>query len=302
MKFDPNTSLADGMINYRFLREFLRRRGWHLEDGFSRAALTCYLYELDKKQERETCLLRNPRFFWSITGDRYSKWCERIRQKADQKAELIIEAMKAAGLVSLERVDGYNRPLSEGNHRLTQLGVQLRSASWSPRLDRQKADRRIQALLERIAHINANPDAFHAGIILMGVFGSYIEPGRNDYGDIDIVLDKRILQEYRLDNYFESIAKLWQADHPEWKNDEEFTFWLNNWQCHRPPDRVAYYPERKTNRYLKKGDGYLSLHSIEERLDTSVMVFYTREEGLLTVPRRQPWPKANLHGSRYGAR
>ena len=135
----------------------------------------------------------------------------------------------------------------------------------------------------------------------MGVFGSYIEADRADYGDIDVVLDQRILRQYCFENYRASIARLWQVDHPDWQRDEEFMFWLKDPERRRPPDRVAYYPERKVKKHLKKGDRYLSFHDVEERLDTPVLVLYTKEEGVLAVPRRQAWPKLPVCEEQLGA-
>ncbi|MBY0560998.1 hypothetical protein [Hyphomicrobium sp.] len=97
----------------------------------------------------------------------------------------IVEKLLGQGLI---RVDPTVQLLSEPAFALTPTGDQFAYTKAVARIGKPKADAILRKFRERIESVNSDRKlAFYVKRAFL--FGSYIDPGMTDYGDLDIAID-----------------------------------------------------------------------------------------------------------------
>lgn len=69
-------------------------------------------------------------------------------------------------------------------------GNALAGASFGPPTPRAKAQRELEAFLDRVREVNANPDLMY-WIVHVDLFGSFLDPTIDPVGDIDLAVEFR---------------------------------------------------------------------------------------------------------------
>jgi hypothetical protein len=107
----------------------------------------------------------------------------RIRKPPDQIAEAraLIDALIKNGIVEL-----YASSSKEAAYTTTMAGNAMRMTGFVPRINRAKAEKLLDSVLERVAAINARPDLLH-WVTDVRVFGSYLTDS-DDLGDLDVAV------------------------------------------------------------------------------------------------------------------
>lgn len=119
---------------------------------------------------------------------------ERLRSIHREDIERLVEGsgIEAGQVLDVLVSEGYILPeTSRGFFELTDLARRLSTASGSPPISRAKADALLDGLLERAAFINSNPE-YTVGIVKLVVFGSYMDPARENLGDLDVAVETAI--------------------------------------------------------------------------------------------------------------
>jgi predicted nucleotidyltransferase len=116
------------------------------------------------------------------------------------------------------------------------------------RIDRAKADALVAGLIERAKEINED-DRFVLRVTELRAFGSYIEPDKNDLGDVDIAFAVEVKPAFDAKDVT-GLSKRTQHFFPDIppRNFLDFLF----------------LPRKVVLRTLKNRSPYLSLHPIED--------------------------------------
>jgi len=136
----------------------------------------------------------------------------------------------------------------ESDYRLTDLGYTFCNAKASTPINKEKADKIIKEILQRVEEINTNGN-YLLKVKKLLIFGSYLNPQSKDYGDIDFAFEL----ERKIDNYdeYEKTRKKYICE--LMKNNKKFpTF-----------DSELNYPRKAVLLKLKNKCQYISLHEIE---------------------------------------
>jgi hypothetical protein len=99
-----------------------------------------------------------------------------------------INESEAARLGETLVAKGWAERAEREQYALTPAAKSLSCAKAVPRIDRSKADKLLADFLKRVDLVNDNDDlVFYVAEVRL--FGSYIDPTANDFGDIDIALN-----------------------------------------------------------------------------------------------------------------
>lgn len=98
------------------------------------------------------------------------------------EADAFIRKLANAGYVEWVWTDKWK---GHNDWIFTDAGQRLAADDLGPRLSRQTVDAIIKAVVDRVRVINADTDRV-VRVIALKLFGSALEPDREDYGDVDI--------------------------------------------------------------------------------------------------------------------
>lgn len=153
---------------------------------------------------------------------------------SESAAQKFLKALVREGFIRISE-----RP---GVYEITEDGLRLRNASAGPLISRDKADKLLQGLIERAKTINASPE-FTQAVVVMVVFGSYLDPEKDKLGDLDVAVE--ILRK------------------PGISVEEEREHIIRDMENGAPvPGGIAYmfWPYKKAIGYLKSRKAGISLH------------------------------------------
>lgn len=165
----------------------------------------------------------------------------------------ILKELVALGYVEISHSEEYT---------CTVKGNALAQVKFVKRMNRAKADRVFNDFMNRVYEVNNN-DSFIYRVSKLILFGSYLNPDAEDYGDIDIAykLDRKI------DDYEEFEEQNQRIINNAVHNGKTFSSFFEEWTYSR--DIVLHY--------LKNRSPYISLH-LPEDID------------YLSAPHRQIFP------------
>lgn len=157
---------------------------------------------------------------------------------------------------------GYVVNKSGNKYEVTTKGNALAQVKFVARMNKIKADKVFGEFMKRVERINED-DTYIYRVSKLILFGSYLNPTANDYGDIDIAYE---LEQKINDNeaFFE--AHQCVIDNAK-KNGKVFSSFI---------DEIGH-PEILVLRYLKNKSPYISLHT-------------TKDIELLSAPHKQILP------------
>lgn len=169
---------------------------------------------------------------------------DKIREHFD------LDEAHALELIKELLAEGYIEPV-DSEYQLTVKGNALCVARYTSPLNKEKADKLFKEFMERVEEINTN-DYYLYKVSKIVLFGSYIDPEKTDFSDIDIAFELA----------------------PKTKNHEEFSR-LNDLRIAEAEaagksfptffDQIAY-TERVVILKLKNKSRYISLHRMEDNI------------------------------------
>ena len=135
-----------------------------------------------------------------------------------------------------------------GHYECGPQASQFANAKFMKPINRDRADQIVRETLHRIDEANQNPE-FLWSVERVSVFGSYADPTREDFADIDLAVNL-------------------ERRHPELTR-QQFTLLerdraLASGRQFRNYMEELFYPRREVLRFIKAKDPYLSLHTFEE--------------------------------------
>jgi hypothetical protein len=172
----------------------------------------------------------------------------------------LLDDFIAAGLIEPTKSTHKQVRGSKDWYDLTTFALSLRQARFIKRLDRARAEKIVDALIERVRKVNINPDLIYR-VADLRVFGSYITDA-TDFGDIDVA--------YRL-AFKEENGDIVEANKRRAEaSGRDFSNFI---------DEISY-GGTEVVRLIKNKSQYLSLHSIDEleRLATSWVELYPTDK------------------------
>lgn len=182
---------------------------------------------------------------------------------------LTISKTKRLALLEKLSSEGYLRRKKNGIYEFTDLGRRLGCASGAPPLSRPKAEAMLEDLKKRIEHVNSDA-AFTWYVRRIVVFGSFLDPSRQQLGDLDVAVE--ILRKPGLTGEDDKALTLRdERNGKKFKGEERY-----------------YWPGRKVEAFLKNGQQGLSLHGVVqegeilEKQPTREFTFQIHEQ-LLTI-------------------
>lgn len=98
---------------------------------------------------------------------------------SEEQAEELIQTLLS---------EGYIEPAGKEEYQLTIKGHALCVARYTSPLNKAKADKLFKEFMERVEEINTN-DYYLYKVSKIVLFGSYIDPEKTDYSDIDIAFE-----------------------------------------------------------------------------------------------------------------
>lgn len=140
---------------------------------------------------------------------------------------------------------GYAEYVTSDKYKVTVKGNALAQVKFVKRMNKAKADKIFDEFMKRVAEINED-DNYIYRISKLYLFGSYLNPETDDYGDIDIAyeLEHKISDDKRFLEASQRIIANAIADGKVFSSiTDEF--------C---------YPENLVLRHLKNRSPYISLH------------------------------------------
>lgn len=169
---------------------------------------------------------------------------EMIREQFELNEEQIEELIQAL------LAEGYIEPAKEKNeYQLTIKGHALCVARYTNPINKTKADKLFKEFMERVEEINSN-DYYLYKVTKIVLFGSYIDPEKTDYADIDIA--------FKINRKAKSTKEFLKLDEQRIKEAEmagkSFTSFF---------DELGY-TERVVLHKLKNRCRYISLHPIDD--------------------------------------
>lgn len=141
---------------------------------------------------------------------------------------------------------------------LTQLGKQSRAASFAHRIPRARGEAIVAGLIERANSINARSELLY-WVTELRIFGSMLDPAADTVGDVDVMY---------------ALAR---------KSPPEGMQWVEwNRQRAEASGRMSlsfideiYFGYHEVKKLLKARLAHLSLHAIDEELDTPYNTIFT---------------------------
>lgn len=144
---------------------------------------------------------------------------------------------------------GYAECINTDKYKVTIKGNALAQVKFVKRMDKAKADKVFNEFMKRVSEINEDESSIYR-VSKLCLFGSYLNPEAEDYGDIDIAyeLEHKISDDKRFSEASQRIIANAKAD------GKVFSSIL---------DEICY-PEDLVLRYLKNRSPYISLHRIKD--------------------------------------
>lgn len=103
-----------------------------------------------------------------------------------------LDKQQTEELIQELSVNGFIEPAEEkeeeNDYQLTIKGNALCVARYTPPIKKEKADKLFQEFMQRVEEINSN-DYYIYKVSKILLFGSYINPEKTDYSDIDIAFE-----------------------------------------------------------------------------------------------------------------
>jgi hypothetical protein len=172
-------------------------------------------------------------------------------------------------LIRNELIEQRNSYSAEYEYQLLRKGNALCAASCVPPISKQKADKIFNEFMQRVEEVN-NDDYYLWRVNRLYLFGSYLNPNNNDFGDIDLlyilkrkIADEFIFQQRCRQRFTEEIAK-----GRRFKDIFERYAW----------------PAKEVVRKLKNKNPYISLGPLSSVFD----------DLLVTEPNKQIYPVKNF--------
>lgn len=161
---------------------------------------------------------------------------------------------------------GYAECVNTDKYEVTVKGNALAQVKFVKRIDKAKADKIFNGFMKRVAEINED-ESYIYSVSKLCLFGSYLNPEAEDYGDIDIAceLEHKISDDKRFSEASQRIIANAIAD------GKVFSSVL---------DEVCY-PEDLVLRHLKNRSPYISLHRMKD-IET------------LSAPHKQIYPDVKI--------
>jgi len=97
-----------------------------------------------------------------------------------EKTKELIDALLSEGYIEAAK--------KKGKYQLTIKGQALCVARYTNPLNKEKADKLFKEFMERVEEINSN-EFYLYRVSKIVLFGSYIDPEKTDYSDIDIAFE-----------------------------------------------------------------------------------------------------------------
>ena len=137
----------------------------------------------------------------------------------------------------------------ENEYRLTDKGQALCAARSVSPMNKEKADKIFLEFMNRVEEVNNN-DYYLCKVEKLLLFGSYLDPNKNDYGDIDIAHQlKRKIED------FDEYEKARKRRILEMENKGKyFSSFMEE----------SFFPEHEVRLKLKNKCQYISLHEIDD--------------------------------------
>lgn len=144
---------------------------------------------------------------------------------------------------------GYAECVNTDKYKVTIKGNALAQVKFVKRMDKAKADKVFNEFMKRVSEINEDESSIYR-VSKLCLFGSYLNPEAEDYGDIDIAyeLEHKISDDKRFSEASQRIIANAKA------YGKVFSSIL---------DEICY-PENLVLRYLKNRSPYISLHRIKD--------------------------------------
>jgi len=140
---------------------------------------------------------------------------------------------------------------SEGKYQLTIKGHALCVARYTSPLNKAKADKLFKEFMERVEEVNTN-EYYLYKVSKIVLFGSYIDPEKTDYSDIDIAFE--LSPKIKNHKEFDRLNDLRLAEAEA--AGKTFTSFI---------DQIGY-TERVVILKLKNKSRYISLHRMDDAI------------------------------------
>lgn len=144
---------------------------------------------------------------------------------------------------------GYAECVNTYKYKVTIKGNSLAQVKFVKRMDKAKADKVFNEFMKRVSEINEDESSIYR-VSKLYLFGSYLNPEAEDYGDIDIA--------YELEHKINDDKKFLEASQRIIDNAKAYGKVFSSFL-----DEVCY-PENLILRYLKNRSPYISLHRMED--------------------------------------
>lgn len=143
----------------------------------------------------------------------------------------------------------YIEQTKPNEYKVTVKGNALAQVKFVNRMNKAKADKIFNGFMKRVAEINEDENCIYRVSRLI-LFGSYLNPAADDYGDIDIAyeLERKINDDKRFSEESQRIIANAIADGKVFSSIIE----------------EVCYPSDIVLRYLKNRSPYISLHRVED--------------------------------------
>lgn len=144
---------------------------------------------------------------------------------------------------------GYAEYVTTDKYEVTVKGNALAQLKFVKRINKVKADKIFNEFMKRVSEINED-ESFIYRVSKLCLFGSYLNPEADDYGDIDIAYE---LEHKISDDHSFSEAKQRIIDNAK-AYGKVFSSIVEE----------VCYPSNLVLRYLKNRSPYISLHRMED--------------------------------------
>jgi hypothetical protein len=183
------------------------------------------------------------------------------------RQELKLAPSETAGILALLKAEGYLAASDRlrGWYRTGPAAQRLVNVLFIKRITRAKADALVEGLIERARQIN-DDDRFVLCVTELRAFGSYVEPDKNDLGDVDIGFAVEVKPKFDAND----VTGLSKRTERHFRNIPARNFL-----------EVLFLPRKVVLRTLKNRSPYISLHPIEDLAKIGVAgktIFMVRDD------------------------
>jgi predicted transcriptional regulator/predicted nucleotidyltransferase len=139
----------------------------------------------------------------------------------------------------------------KGEYPLTMKGQALCAARAVPPINKEKADKIFKEFMQRVEEIN-NDNYYLCKVERVLLFGSYLNPDNDDYGDIDIAFELK----RKIDNFDEYEKARKNRIKEMVEKGKYFPSFIDE----------SFFPEKEVTLKLKNKCQYISLHPVEDEI------------------------------------